>query len=144
MGLRKIWYKTMVESIWRSLSPEITASVAESAASVSCANQGENKWPSSASTNEESAWAVLFCISSQLPDNDVSQSQIWVFCNKIPQPFITCRFAYSIWNFKFFYKAMLLYPKDTGKATTCGCKFKAPSLETKITQNEGHFEKHGF
>ena len=29
---------------------------------------------------------------------------------------------------------------DTGKATTCGCKFKAPWLETKSTKNEGNLK----
>ena len=33
---------------------------------------------------------------------------------------------------------------DTGKATTCGYKFKAPSLQTKSTKNEEHFENMGF
>ena len=32
---------------------------------------------------------------------------------------------------------------DTGKATTCGYKFKAPSLQTKSTKNDGHFENTG-
>ena len=29
---------------------------------------------------------------------------------------------------------------DTGKATKCRCKFKAPSLQTKSTKNEVPFE----
>ena len=33
---------------------------------------------------------------------------------------------------------------DTGRATTCGRKFKAPSLDTKSTKNEGQFENKGF
>ena len=33
---------------------------------------------------------------------------------------------------------------DTGRATTCRCKFKAPSLQTKCAKNEEHFEIMGF
>ena len=33
---------------------------------------------------------------------------------------------------------------DTDKATKCRCKFKAPSLQTKSTKNEGHSENMGF
>ena len=29
---------------------------------------------------------------------------------------------------------------DSGRATTCGLEFKAPSLETKSSKNEGSFE----
>ena len=33
---------------------------------------------------------------------------------------------------------------DTDRATTCRCKFKAPSLQTKSRKNEGHSENMGF
>ena len=33
---------------------------------------------------------------------------------------------------------------DAGSATTCRCKFKAPSLQTKCTKNEGPPENMGF
>ena len=33
---------------------------------------------------------------------------------------------------------------DTGRATTCRCKFKAPSLQTNFTKNEEHFGNMGF
>ena len=33
---------------------------------------------------------------------------------------------------------------DAGRATTCRRKFKAPSLQTKSTKNEGHSENMGF
>ena len=33
---------------------------------------------------------------------------------------------------------------DTGKATKCRCKFKAPSLQTKSTKNEVPFENMGL
>ena len=33
---------------------------------------------------------------------------------------------------------------DTGRTSTCKCKFKAPSLQTKSTKNEGHSENKGF
>ena len=33
---------------------------------------------------------------------------------------------------------------DTGQATKCRCKFKAPALQTKSTKNEVPFENMGF
>ena len=33
---------------------------------------------------------------------------------------------------------------DSGRTTTCGCKFKTPSLRTKRVKNEEHFDNMGF
>ena len=45
-----------------------------------------------------------------------------------------------------FYVDLVPHDKvtDTGRATTCRCKFKARSLQTKCAKNEEHFEIMGF
>ena len=45
-----------------------------------------------------------------------------------------------------FYVVLAAHKKvnDEGRATTCRLKFKAPSLKTKSTKNEGPFENMSF